>query len=456
MNESWTWRPLEELFEIGAGKTMSAAARNGVNKTPFLRTSNVLWDCIDLSSIDEMSISERDMPAKLLHRGDLLVCEGGEIGRAAIWDGEIETISFQNHLHRLRPIVEDVEPRFYVYFLQSAFTQLGIYEGAGNKTTIPNLSRSRLAALEVPQPKIGEQQAIAAALARVREAIKSQGQSVKLAEELKRAAMQSIFTRGLHGELQKETEIGPVPQSWSETTLRKLCEGPEGSIQTGPFGSQLHKDDYQETGVPVVNPTHLSAGRIGHENVPRVSSQDAHRLQRHQLEAADILFARRGQIGRMALVTEAEKGWLCGTGCFLVRVRQPFIDNRFLAHLFSSEPHVRWLHTHAAGAVMPNLNNAVLGRTPVFIPDIAEQREIIAILDAIERKIDLHRRKHAVLDDLFKALLHNLMAGQIRISDLNPPLSLQNEPKAGQLVPVAGANAGAHAKQALLQANNET
>ena len=157
MNEAWTWRPLGEMFEIGAGKTMSAAARNGPDKTPFLRTSNVLWDEIDLSSVDEMAIPDHQLPAKLLRRGDLLVCEGGEIGRAAIWNGEVETMSFQNHLHRLRPIVEEVEPRFYVYFLQSAFTQLGIFEGAGNKTTIPNLSRSRLAGLEVPQPRIDEQ-----------------------------------------------------------------------------------------------------------------------------------------------------------------------------------------------------------------------------------------------------------------------------------------------------------
>jgi len=190
MNDRWTCRPLGELFEIGAGKTMSAAARNGPDKTPFLRTSNVLWDEIDLSSVDEMSIPEHELPAKLLRPGDLLVCEGGEIGRAAIWNGEIETMSFQNHLHRLRPIVEEVEPRFYVYFLQSAFTQLGIFEGAGNKTTIPNLSRSRLASLEVPCPPLDEQRAISAALARIRDAMRIQSR--------KRAVLNDLFNALLH------------------------------------------------------------------------------------------------------------------------------------------------------------------------------------------------------------------------------------------------------------------
>ncbi len=393
---------------------MSAAARNGTDKTPFLRTSNVLWDQIDLSSVDKMSIPEHERLAKLLRTGDLLVCEGGEIGRAAIWNGEVETMSFQNHLHRLRPILEEVEPRFYVYFLQSAFTQLGIFEGTGNKTTIPNLSRSRLAALRVPQPTLDEQQAIVTVLARIRDAIKTHKQSIVLALDLKRAAMRSLFTRGLRGEAQKETEIGPVPESWKQTTLGDLCQEYGGALQTGPFGSQLHKDDYQETGFAVVNPTHMDAGRIVHDNVPRISEQDAHRLQRHRLEDSDILFARRGEIGRQALVTKLEEGWLCGTGCFLVRVRSISIDNRFLSYQFSTEASISWLRTHAAGAIMPNLNNVVLGRLPVFYPEVSDQREIVAILDAVDRKIDLHRRKRAVLEELFKTLLHKLMTGEIR------------------------------------------
>ena len=121
------------------------------------------------------------------------MCEGGEIGRAAIWNGEVGTMSFQNHLHRLRPI-EDVEPRFYVYFLQSAFTQPGIFEGAGNKTTIPNLSRSRLAALKVPQPPKRGQQTIAQALEQVRKAVGFHRRKAALLEELFRSLLRILMT----------------------------------------------------------------------------------------------------------------------------------------------------------------------------------------------------------------------------------------------------------------------
>ena len=167
-----------------------------------------------------------------------------------------------------------------------------------------------------------------------------------------------------------------------------------------------------------MNPTHLNDGRIDHESVPRISNENAHRLERHRLFVNDIVVARRGQIGRMARVTESEEGWLCGTGSFLIRARQPYVDNRFLHFQLSTEPIVEWLTAHAAGAIMPNLNNVVLRQVPVFFPSVDEQADIVAILDAINRKIDLHRRKRAVLEELFKVLLHKLMTGEVRVRGL--------------------------------------
>jgi type I restriction enzyme S subunit len=97
---------------------------------------------------------------------------------------------------------------------------------------------------------------------------------------------------------------------WQTTTLGDLISRAGCFIQTGPFGSQLHKRDYQETGIGTVNPTHLENNRINQTKVPRVSRETADRLQRHRLVEGDILFARRGEIGRHSLVSEAEDGWL--------------------------------------------------------------------------------------------------------------------------------------------------
>jgi type I restriction enzyme S subunit len=366
-----------------------------------------------------MSMSDEELRAKSLIAGDILVCEGGDVGRSAVWTGGLDPVSFQNHLHRLRPFDGRMVPRFLVFFLQSAFTQLGIFEGAANDTTIPNLSRNRLFALEVPVPPIKEQLAIVNVLACVREALKLEAGILERTKELKQVAMRELFTRGLRGEAEKESVVGRVPASWEITELGALCSAGRGRIQTGPFGSQLHAYEYQADGIAVVNPTHLEGNRINHTNVPRVSAETGARLDRHVLQRGDILFARRGEIGRLGLVGETETGWLCGTGCFLVRVDHPGIVNAFLARFFSREDVVSWLSAHAAGAIMPNLNGVVLGRLPVAIPTLSEQDEIVAILNAIDEKIDLHRKRRSVLEDLFKSLLHKLMTGEIRVSDLD-------------------------------------
>jgi type I restriction enzyme S subunit len=152
-----------------------------------------------------MHFTPEEFAAKALSAGDLLVCEGGDIGRAAIWDSELPYCAFQNHLHRLRPKRPDVVSRFVMYYLQAGFTQLGIYEGAGNKTTIPNLSRSRLAALEVPLPPTLEQEKIAAVLWKLQGAIATQDRLIAATRDLKQSAMQRLFTHGLRGEQTRET-----------------------------------------------------------------------------------------------------------------------------------------------------------------------------------------------------------------------------------------------------------
>ena len=408
MNDSWIWRPLGELFEIGAGKTMSAAARSGADKTPFLRTSNVLWDQIDLSSLDKMSILGHELPAKLLRPGDLLVCEGGEIGRAAIWNGEIETMSFQNHLHRLRPVVEEVEPRFYVYFLQSAFTQLGIFEGAGNKTTIPNLSRSRLAALRVPQPIFDEQQAIVAGLAKVREAIKTHDQIIVRVLELKRATMRTIFTNGLRGEAQKETEIGPVPESWRVSTLGEIAQIERGRFMHRP----RNEPRFYGGATPFVQTGDVvrSGGRI--REFVQTLNEDGVAISR-VFPAGTILITIAANIGFTGIL---QFDSACPDSLVAITPNHS-LNVEFLEYFLQTRQGE--MDKLAPKGTQKNINIQFLTPWPIVVPSKDEQREIAAILEAIDRKIDLHRKKCSVLGDLFKTLLHKLMTGEIRIADLD-------------------------------------
>lgn len=415
-NPNWTWRPLGELFEIGAGKTMSAAARAGADKVRFLRTSNVLWDEVDLSEVDQMAISPAELADKSLKAGDLLVCEGGDIGRSAVWDGRVPLMSFQNHLHRLRPIEDGIDSRFYVYFLQSAFTQLGIFEGAGNKTTIPNLSRNRLAALDIPQPPAAEQRDIARALAKVREAIAIHGKATATAQELKRAAMRELFTRGLRGEAQKETEIGLVPESWDVVTFERVREWLQ-------YGTSVHctlqKRRYPVLRIPNVEPGHVNASDLKYCDL---SDREA---DKYVLQDGDLLFIRTNgvleRLGSCAVYAGQPEKTLFAS--YLIRARlKPGFNPRYVAYFYASQLGTSLVAGRATPAAdgKYNLNTGTIDSLPLPLPAMLdEQNEIVAILDALDRKIALHRQKRAVLEELFQSLLHKLMTGALRVADLD-------------------------------------
>lgn len=159
--ESWEVAQLGGLFDLQQGKALSQRAQRGVSPRPFLRTSNVFWGRVDLTTVDSMDFDAQEAQRLSLTPGDLLVCEGGEIGRTAMWTLPGTAFSFQNHLHRLRSRSAEVFPEFFMYWMEVAFLQRRLYGGQGNRTTIPNLSASRLRGFSVPRPKRDEQLSIA-------------------------------------------------------------------------------------------------------------------------------------------------------------------------------------------------------------------------------------------------------------------------------------------------------
>ncbi|MEH1916880.1 restriction endonuclease subunit S [Nostoc sp.] len=343
----------------------------------------------------------------------LCVCIGSSIGKVGLsWHKKSCTNQQINSI-----ICNKFNNPHFIYYLLLYYSDY--WKSFATFSTVPILNKGRFEEITLPTCNdIEEQQKIARVLAMVQDAIVQQEQLITLTTELRKNLIHKLFSEGIVNETRKNTEI-IFPESWNVKALGELASKPHGCLQTGPFGSQLHKDEYQTEGIPVINPTHLAGNKINPEDVPRISLQTASRLSRHYLEVGDILFARRGEIGRHGIVGEKENGWLCGTGCFLVRVKQRFIDNRFLSYYFSTNQLITWLYKHAAGAIMPNLNNAVMRKIPVYFPDIAIQQQIADNLDLIGGRISNLQEKHTLLNDLFRTLLHQLITAKIRVDDLN-------------------------------------
>ena len=180
-----------------------------------------------------------------------------------------------------------------------------------------------------------------------------------------------------------------VPPGWRATTFGEMCDSNGGEIQTGPFGSQLHAYDYEDVGIPVVMPQDLNDGSISTASIARVNAAHVNRLGKHRLSLGDIVYSRRGDVTRFAVVTEPEVGWLCGTGCMRIRPNCKDLDVTYLRWFLGHRAVTDWLVSQAKGATMPNLNTGILRALPLFVPPLPEQRRIASILD----KADAVRRK---------------------------------------------------------------
>ena len=189
-----------------------------------------------------------------------------------------------------------------------------------------------------------------------------------------------------------------------QTTLGDLVESGEGFIQTGPFGSQLHAHDYVESGVPVVMPQQLGDNEISEYGMAQIKERDRDRLIRHVMRAGDIVFSRRGDVTRRAYITGKEDGWLCGTGCLLLRLNHPQCDNRYLVRFLGLHETRSYLTQYAIGATMPNLNQRILASVPVVLPPKEHQERIIGVISAYDDLIENNRRRIQLLEQAARLL----------------------------------------------------
>jgi type I restriction enzyme S subunit len=200
------------------------------------------------------------------------------------------------------------------------------------------------------------------------------------------------------------TVYGPISDTFEHSLLGDLCL-PDGGVQTGPFGSQLHASDYVEHGIPIITVEHLGDNRIVHENVPCVSDEDAHRLSKYVLKTGDIVFSRVGSVDRRAIVHPGEEGWLFSGRCLRVRPDPTKIDAAYLSWFLGLPGFKYYVRQIAVGATMPSLNTTLLSDMPIYFPPaLKEQQAIACILGTLDDKIELNRRMNETLEAMARAI----------------------------------------------------
>lgn len=198
-----------------------------------------------------------------------------------------------------------------------------------------------------------------------------------------------------------------IPLDW-ETGWLGECST---TIQTGPFGSQLHTTEYVSDGIPVINPSNIVQGCVAPDWEITVDDDKATALRRHRFKLGDIVFARRGEMGRCAPIRAAEIGWLCGTGSMLVRLKSHRLLPEFAALLLSQAGVRDTLSLESVGATMDNLNTRILAKIRIPVPPIQDQQAILAFLDRETAKIDrlmaVRRKQVERLQEQRTAVIHH-------------------------------------------------
>lgn len=315
----------------------------------------------------------------------------------------------------LRP-KEGVDPRFLVGVVHApSFVEHAVAGTTGVQH--PRTSWNHISGFELPAFDRAEQTKIADLLWQVHDSLTANEAVIEAGSALKRAAMRTLFTRGLKGEAQKETEFGPVPQTWIEKPLDDCA-----TVQTGAAKGRKFADA-ETVDVPYLRVANVQDGHLDLTEMKEIRIRKSE-VERYRLQTGDVVLTEGGDFDKLGrgFIWQGELD-LCvhQNHVFAVRPNKEELLPEFFAYLAQSAYGKGYFLKVAHKTTnLACINSTKLKAFPVLVPPtLDEQREIASILDTIDRKTDLHKRKRNVLDELFKSLLHKLITGEIRVGDLD-------------------------------------
>ena len=273
----------------------------------------------------------------------------------------------------------------------------GLMSGSAGQRRVPTEFFSRYA---VRMPPLEEQRRIAEILDTIDETIQATDRVIaKL-----RVAVNGLISDAVENAL----------RAGETRSLGEIADGIPGSlIQTGPFGSQLHASEYVTEGIPAFMPTDISDGTLDVAGAAKISAKKADELGRHRLRVGDVLFARRGDLSRCAVVAAEQDGGLCGTGCLLVRIPETGLSPVWLATAYRHDAVQRQVLARAVGSTMLNLSAGLVRSLLIPCPTRVSKR-LMKVAQESARRIEGERVNLAKLGVLRAGLAADLLSGRVR------------------------------------------
>jgi type I restriction enzyme S subunit len=414
----WDVAPVYARYEVALGKMLDAKRVTGEFSGRYLRNVDVQWDRVDTEELPEMDFAPWERDRYLVRPGDLLVCEGGEVGRAAIWRGEIKECFYQKALHRLRPRAESEAPRFFYYLMYLAATR-GVFAAGGNQDTIDHLTAIQLRHYRLPFAPMYEQRAIAAFLdretARIDALVAKKERLIELLQEKRTALITRAVTKGLDPNVPMKDSgvewLGEIPAHWEVERIKWAARMKSGHTPDKKVDSYWHGGD-----IPWVSLADTGSLRevdyIANTAVMTTPDGLAH-SSAHILPAGTVVFSRDATIGLCAItrasmaVSQHFIGWVCS-----VRLNPEYL--LFVLRSMTEELERLTMGATVRTIGMPDVRSLV---TP--IPPVPEQERIVLHVHKNRSEIDalVGKVREAIerLRELRTALISAAVTGRIDV-----------------------------------------
>lgn len=374
----------------------------------------------DRSFRDDGFVFVRDEKADQLvantaYPGDVVFTQRGTLGQVGLipTNARFPRYIVSQSQMKLTVNLTKADPRFVFFWFRHPSTVQTIKNHALT-SGVPHINLGILRDLKIPLPRIEIQQAIADVLGDFENCIENNRRRMMLLEDAASVLYREWFVRLRFPGYEHTRVADGLPETWKRRPLAEACVQGNG-IQTGPFGSQLHQADYTEDGVPVVMPKDIINLRIATTSIARIPEPLAIQLGRHRMQEGDVVYGRRGEIGRRAYVSRRQIGWLCGTGSLRLRPDPQLVVPRYFFDALGAKETAGTIASRAKGATMPNLNASIMASVPVLVPREGLQRLYAENVEPIFEMIETLAEQNQILRVARDLLLPRLMSGEIAV-----------------------------------------
>lgn len=417
----WTLAPAYARLEVQLGKMLDEKRITGDHLAPYLRNVDVQWGRIDVDELPEMDFTPADRMKFGLRPGDLLVCEGGEVGRCALWTGAIDECYFQKALHRVR-LRSPSDCNRFIFYVLFAMASRGVFVAHGNPNTIPHLTAEKLRRHRLPFPPPREQRAIADFLDRktraIDELIRKKERLIELLQEKRQALITQTVTKGLDPTVPMKDSgvpwLGEIPAHWGVRRVGYLSRVVRGASPR-PAGDPRYFDGYH---IPWITVGEITRDADIYLRETETSLTEEGRDLSRVIPAGTLLLTNSGATLGVPKITCIEGCINDGSVAFL-DVSEATTNLYLYWYLTSLTKNLRERIKQGSG--QPNLNTDIVKSIPIPLPPLLEQHAVLELIAERVEKVSVARvaLDHQIgkLHEYRQALISAAVTGQIDVTD---------------------------------------